>query len=206
MDHQAKPYVLGASYVIPSHKDTYCVKQGDSLFWCFYIMHHGFEHYNGKTFQQEKDEKYMLIDKIRDNKDVLKKNKISNKDGEIEIDMANSSRICVKTFLALCAIFNIRLLFIQKQKAFWFYDQDDDDTPIQFVVKYVDDKATFLFEENVQAIQDSHFRWENIEKPIKSCSSFKHGELVDICQKLHLEYSPKMNKTELYNLILIAIL
>jgi uncharacterized protein involved in tolerance to divalent cations len=68
----------------------------------------------------------------------------------------------------------------------------------------------FGYEKNnevLNSIKATHYKVENIEKPIKTMSAYKLQELVDICQKLGIEFSNKdtnktKNKKDLYEAII----
>jgi hypothetical protein len=56
-------------------------KEKDQLFWCYYILQHGFAKYEypgTTTFVNEKTEKFKCIDEMRLNKQQLKVKKIKN--------------------------------------------------------------------------------------------------------------------------------
>ena len=78
--------------------------QKDSLFWCFYILKHGYSNYemeiNNQYFTIEKQEKIKYIGMLRKNKDILKIYKIKPLT-EIEDDLANNERISIKTFFCI---------------------------------------------------------------------------------------------------------
>ena len=194
------PYMMSNSYKI---QNRYVIKRKDPLFWCFFIMRFGLHVYETPgvvSFLREKDEKYRCVDAIRNNKSLLKSQNIHNKDGEIENDIANHVSISMKTFIALCIVYDINVLFIQNQKAYWVADD------VKFVVKYYDGcAAALLFDQDIEAIKESHYRWENIERPIKVCSSYSRDELFTMCSKMNLT-SEKQTKAEMYSLILSAII
>ena len=96
-----------SSFFIPQEKD--------GLFWCFYVIKNGFAAYEypgATSFVNEKAEKFKLIESLRTKKQVLKTKKIKNIKEDVEDDLANKSKIGMKTFIALCAADNINILFI----------------------------------------------------------------------------------------------
>ena len=90
--------------------------QQESLFWCFYIIKNGdvkYETLNNKNSLIAKQMKIELVDVIRKNKDIVKMYKfdtISN----LESNLANDNNLNVNTFLTLCAIENINIIFLRK--------------------------------------------------------------------------------------------
>jgi hypothetical protein len=85
---------------------TYKPFKKDSLFWCFFILKHGFSKYEmevgNQHFSIEKQEKFKYIDELRKtcNKDLIKMHKIKPLN-LLEDDLANQERISIKTFFAL---------------------------------------------------------------------------------------------------------
>ena len=56
----------------------FSIKEKDNLFWCYYIIKYGIIKYESllnNTFSEEQREKIQLIEMIRNNKELLKKNK-----------------------------------------------------------------------------------------------------------------------------------
>ena len=89
-------------------------KENDSLFWCYFIIKNGeikYETLNNKNIVITKQLKIDLINKIRDNKSIIKTYKfdtISN----IENNIVNDNYINIKSIMTLCAIEKINLIFI----------------------------------------------------------------------------------------------
>jgi hypothetical protein len=97
--------------------DLFIPNQQDSLFWCFYIMKNGeisYETLNNKNSLVAKQIKIDLVSTIRKNKDTLKIYKFDTKTN-IENNLANDNNINSKTFLSLCAIENMNVIYISKK-------------------------------------------------------------------------------------------
>ena len=119
------------------NEKIYKPKQKDSLFWCFYILKHGFSNYemeiNNQYFVVEKAQKFKYIDLLRKNKDILKIHKIKPFT-ELEDDLANKDKISIKTFFALCILENINILLIDKRKIYELMCVDiDSEHPVHVV-------------------------------------------------------------------------
>jgi hypothetical protein len=194
----------------------------DKLFWCFYILKNG--HSNYETLYSKNDViarqiKIEYIDIIRKNKQIVKTYKfdtISN----IENNLANEKNLNVKTFLTLCAIENINVLFINKKTC---YELFMNDTETVFIVSALNnnnnnnngDSKSYLirygFEttsiNNAKNVADTLYKIDNIEKPIKAISSYKVSDLIEICDKLAIDIKNSQNsktktKKELYDSII----
>jgi hypothetical protein len=104
-----KSIKIQSKIFIPREKDT--------LFWCFYILKNGDSKYEtlyNRNDIVERQMKIEYVETIRKNKQTVKTYKfdtISN----IENNLANEKSLNVKTFLTLCAIENMNVLFINNK-------------------------------------------------------------------------------------------
>jgi len=202
----------------------------DSLFWCFYIMKNGVEAYktleniNNINIILEKKMKIDYIELLRKNKQIIKSAKIAPLT-YIENQLLNEQKIDIKTFLSLCVVENLNVLYLHK-KTYFLLDLNtantDEDSevdankiihqyPNMHVVKRIDEPLKYgVFEnensENIKKYMNSLYKTENLSKPIKAPSSYKLNELLDIAKKLEIEVinnTTKKQKTkqEIYELI-----
>ena len=184
----------------------YIPNQPDSLFWCFYIIKNGdikYETMNYKNTLVAKQIKIELISTIRKNKDIVKMHKfdtISN----LESNLANDNNLTPKTFLTLCAIENINIIYVNKNT---YYELLMNDTNIIYIVHEIPSQSKYYnkcgfelaSEEAVNNVRTSLYQVENIDKPIKAASSYKVQDLIDICNKLSIAITNKesgKNKTK----------
>jgi len=184
--------------------------QQDSLFWCFFIMSNGdlkYETLNNKNSLIAKQMKIDLVQKIRKNKQVIKTYKLDTL-SNIENNLANDNNINAKTFLSLCVVENINIIFVSKKT---YYELLMNDSDIIYIVseiqtqnkynnKYGFEKAN---EKSIDTIRNSLFKINNIDKPVQSISSYKVQDLIDICSKLVIETTNKdtgkiKSKNDLY--------
>jgi len=173
------------NFFIPTEKD--------SLFWCFYILKFGDAKYQTLYNRNEiisRQIKIEYIEKIRKEKHLVKIYKfdtISN----IENNLANDKFMNIKTFLTLCIIENINILFINNKT---YYDSIINDSNNLFIIYCLNDKENgnyekkYGFEINVNDTADnlklSLYKIDNINKPVKTMSAYKVSELIEICEKL----------------------
>ena len=183
-------------------------QEKDSLFWCFYIMKNGdtnYEMLEHKNIITDKKLKIEYVEKIRKEKQVVKTYKFATLT-HIENNLSNDNTIDAKTFLTLCAIENINVLFVKNKS---FFELLMNDTSEIYIVYWVGN-GKFGYEKNIDvsnSIKSTHYKLDNIEKPIKTISAYKLQELVDICQKLDIEFINKdtnkaKNKKDLYEAII----
>jgi hypothetical protein len=183
--------------------------ENDSLFWCFFIMKNGdtkYELLENKNMLVDKRIKIEYVEMIRKEKHVLKAYKFATL-SHIENKLANDARIDINTFLALCAIENINVLFINKRTYFELSMTDNNEVYIVYCL----DNYRFGYEQNTNnkadELKTNLYKLDSITKPIKSIANYKLNELVDICTKLlvdvdNTESNKPKNKNELYESII----
>ena len=188
------------SIFIPREKDT--------LFWCFYLMKHGdakYEMLEHKNILTEKNLKIEYVEKIRKEKQTVKTYKFATLT-HIENNLANENQLDVKTFLTLCAVENLNVLFVKNKT---YYELLMNDTNELHTVHLLQNYK-YGHEINPTAaeqIKTTLYKLDNIDKSIKSMSGYKLSELVEICEKLAIETVNKdtnksKNKKELYEAII----
>ncbi len=189
-------------------------KDQDSLFWCYYIIINGdfnYEMLPNRNLVTTKQLKIQYISKIRENKSIIKTHKfdtISN----IENNLANENISNIKSIMALLAIDNINIVFIRNKTYYELITNSTNDVYIiteqnhngsKYVKKYGYEIAT---ENKLDEIRNSLYKIDNLDKPIKSVSSYTASELLNIATKLSLQTTnistgkPK-TKNDLYELI-----
>ena len=187
---------------------VFCPLEKDTLFWCFYIMRNGdtsYEMLEHKNIIVEKKLKIEYVEKIRKEKQTVKTYKFATLT-HIENNLANDNIIDTKTFLTLCAIENLNVIFVKNKSYFELLMNDTNDI---YIVHWFQN-GKFGYEKNSEVlnnIKTTHYKLDNIEKPIKSLSTYKLQDLVDICQKLGIEFMNKetnkgKNKKDLYESII----
>jgi hypothetical protein len=184
----------------------------DSLFWCFFILKYGFSKYEmevgSQYFTVEKTEKFKYIELFRekDSKDILKMNKIKPL-SELEDDLANKDRISIKTFFALCIIEKINILLVDKRK---IYHSMNNDTKEVNVIHRNSESLDHHIELNVTEscltnLKDTYYNVTGFDNNLKSMTSYKVDELLDLCKKLNITVSndstKKIAKKDIYELL-----
>jgi len=190
-------------------------RENDTLFWCYYIISNGevkYETIHNKNVVITKQMKIELVNKIRENKPILKTYKF-DAFSNIESNLANDDNINIKTVLALCAIEKINLIFIKNKT---YYELLMNDSESIYIIREIQSNGNYIkkygFElynkTNIQEIRNNFYKMDNPVKPIKSLSSYKVQDLIEICNKLAIEIINKetgKNKTknELYESIIL---
>lgn len=200
------------------NSSTQCVitpEYSDKLFWCFYIINKGIDDYNyigQKVFSVETEMKIKIIEMVREKRELLKQQKISAKN--VEIDLANNPWISITTFHALCVIYNISAMVI-KNKICYKINMDSgniNDNNLPQVIHY-NNHNNFSLEaeptvDKVRQYNEKLWIINNWEKPLLAISAYKVSDLRSICEKLDIELlniAKFKNKIELYQDILKKI-
>jgi hypothetical protein len=187
-------------------------KEKDSLFWCFYIASKGdvsYEMIEYKNIIVEKKIKYDFIEIIRKNKDLLKQYKFATLT-HLENQLANEDKIDLKTALSLSVIENLNILYINKNT---YYEHLMNDKNELHVFHNLENNRYCYYKVTSETIKDtieSLYKMDNIEKPLKSISSYKVDDLIQIANKLGINTisntSKKIkNKKELYESIVLYL-
>ena len=179
----------------------------DTLFWCYYILANGdaaYEMLPHKNSVITKQLKIDLVSLIRKSKDIVKMYKFDTITS-IESNLANDAALHVKTFLTLCAIANINVIYISKK---CYYESLMNDTGVIYIVKQQeqsDSKYVKKYgyqlgsQEMVDTIRQTLYKLDKIDKPIKAMSAYKVEELLVMCERLAIEVTNKetgKNKTK----------
>jgi len=190
-------------------------REQDSLFWCYYIIKNGdvkYEMLQNRNILLTKQLKIDLVSKIRENKPIIKTYKFDTITN-LESNLANDNNISIKTFMTLCAIDNINIIFISKKTYFKLLTNDSgityiireiDNSQLKYNKQYGYEIAT---EELLNEIHSNLYEVDSLDKPIKGISAYKVSDLLNIANKLAIEVINKENgknktKNELYESII----
>jgi len=183
-------------------------REKDSLFWCFFIMKNGMTDYEmleHRNFIVEKKIKIEYVEQLRKTKQLVKSYKLATLT-HVESKLANDDKIDVQTMLTMCVLENINVMFIKKHTYYELLMNDGD----EFHIIHCLDKYKFGYEVGSKIKSEQYkstlFRIDNFDKPLKSISSYKLPDLVDICKKLNIdtvntETNKQKNKSDLYESI-----
>jgi hypothetical protein len=215
-----KPLLKSKDSISPiKPKDTiYKPLKKDSLFWCFYILKHGFSKYEmevgNQHFSIEKQEKFKYIDELRKtcNKDLLKMHKIKPL-SLLEDDLANQERISIKTFFALCIVEKINVMLIDKRKVYEILITDDPKIHVihRNSVSYEHHIELDISVDAINVYRETYYKMSTFDVSLKSMASYKVEELLDLCKKLDIvlsnenqeekEKKKKLGKKDIYELL-----
>lgn len=181
--------------------DFFSPNECDSLFWCFYYIKYG-EKPSLHSFKIEKDFKINFIEIIRNNKDLIKSNKL--KICDIEDELINSKKISKKTLLVLCKYYEINILLIENNIYYKILGNDNSD--IKDIIIY--DNSNYMTKHLTSELIDNYINTRieaySYTKIIKAISAYKLSELKEIANKLNISIVGS-NKNKLYEDIMLKL-
>jgi hypothetical protein len=192
--------------------DFFLPKEEDTLFWClYYILNINTENeYNNivetTKFIKEKELKFNFIKLLRENKDVLKCNKIKPL-SELEDDLANKKQISIKTFIGLAIINKINVLLVDIHK---YYESINNDTDLIYIISKHDKQNKYIIDltdttNKVNTYRNTYYKLEIGSNGLKSISSYKLDELIELSKKLGItldeDKNKKLTKKDIYEQI-----
>jgi hypothetical protein len=137
------------------------------------------------TFKEEKEQKINFIERLRNHKDILKKNKF--KKTELEADLAYSSSISLTTFFAMCAIEGINIAVLKNHCLYTLISNESSNIEL---LQMKDNRYGYLILEKKEKqhkfneFVTKYWRIDNLAKPLAGQSSYKLGQLQEIANKL----------------------
>jgi hypothetical protein len=192
-------------------------REQDSLFWCYYIIKNGdikYEMLKNRNTLTSKQLKIEYISNIRENsaRKIAKTYKFDTLTN-IESNLANDNTLSIKTFMTLCAVDNINVIFINKKT---YYELLTNDSDIVYIINEIDNSQLkynkqygyeIATKELLDEISSNFYKTESLDKPIKSLSAYKVSDLLNIAKKLaietlHKESGKNKTKNELYESII----
>ena len=194
--------------IINTESTLFSPYHNDKLFWIFYILKNGIQQYNliGKNhFFIEQEEKIKQIKLIRENKDILKKNKW--KKNKLEPNLIGDKIINLTTFFCICNLNNINICIINN-KCLYDCVEESYNTKINIIEKNNNIFSVDLIEINLETykkLKEKHWIITDISKPLRAISYYKVNDLISICKKLDIPIYKKikdkdklLKKKELY--------
>lgn len=179
--------------IIQRQPSIFYPRDNDNLYWIFYIMKHGlieYQYNNSNRFILEKKDKVSYIEDIKLHKPIIKMQKIMSLT-DFENSMINERKINVNTFLNLCAIEKINVIFIKNKI---YYELLMTDKTEIFVVSNVNSKYKDKYgietcekgSDRLNSIVSTVVQTNNIMNPIKSLSYYKLDDLIQMSNKFNL--------------------
>ena len=183
--------------VMTSHIATLNASSKDSLLWAAYIMLYGTEKYETieNHYTESNTFKFALVEILRENKPVLKANKL--KLNALEESLIHKPFIGLETLQAIALCKNLSVCIVQDRK-YYEVASGGGGGGTGFIIEKIKGKyALYVCPDRIKAgylkyIRENYWLMENISAPIRAISAYKLQDLVDICSKLNL---PVVNVT-----------
>ena len=189
--------------------------QKDKLFWCFYIILHGFNEYelhHSDYYITEKNFKISSVEKLRSMKTQIKEMKLKMKFNEIEDELVNQSQITLKGLEALCFIHKVSFVVISGKTYcdidFNGMDNNDNlkkgiiiqtskDTK-EYSIRYSNNNENNKDQDEVYLtnVRNTFWKIENVQKPLNAVSGYTIKELHTICNKLDILIVSELGKNK----------
>ena len=176
------------------------IYQKDTLFWSFYKIIND-ELPNIINIASEKTLKIHYVEEIRKHKELIKKYKFASL-VHIENQLANEIILDINTFLVLCLIRNINVVYVKNKT--YFECVINDTLPIYIIYFLAKNKYGYSAITD-KSVYNTLYKIDSINKPIKAMSYYKIADLIDICNKLMIDTTNLKNKKHLYEAIIQKI-
>lgn len=191
--------------------------QKDSLFWCIYILFHGYaeyEHIQNKHKNIEMDEKQKIMLFCQNNGSSIKEYAKANelKLSQVRLKEIQSELLLDKktsNYVFYVMAFYYKLNIIIQNDTTYMYFPCNQTTRETYLIQYRNNKN----EVQIQSLKEdekSHIFDTCVlipfdkEKPLKGVSSYKIPDLEKLALKLKIDVSNK-KKNEMYEMILLRI-
>lgn len=172
----------------------YSTSGSDSILWAAYIMLYGIEKYEmiENQYVESNRFKFELIEVLRQNKPILKANKI--KLNATEECLVHKPFIALETLHAVAVCKSLSVCIVQDRKYYEIANGGGGggDSGGAFIIEKIKGKYVLyiapnkLIMEYLAYIRMKYWLMESISAPIRPISAYKLQDLVDISQKLNL--------------------
>jgi hypothetical protein len=169
----------------------YSTSGSDSILWAAYIMLYGIEKY--ETIENQYVEsnrfKFELIEVLRQNKPILKANKI--KLNATEESLVHKPFIALETLHAVAVCKSLSVCIVQDRKYYEITNGSSGEGGA-FIIEKIKGKYVLYTAPNklnmdyLTYIRANYWLMESISAPIRPISAYKLQDLIEISQKLNL--------------------
>jgi len=172
-------------------------KCADSILWCLYIMMNGYDKFEmiDNYYTESNRFKFELIELLRQNKPILKANKL--KISALEESLVHKPFITLETLHAVVVCKSMTTVYIVQDRK--YYDIGSGGSgATTFILEKIKGKYVLydapqtLTVKYIKYVQENYWRMESISSPIRPLSAYKLQDLIDISTKLGLEVVTKI--------------
>lgn len=170
----------------------YATSGSDSILWAAYIMLYGVEKYEmiENPYVESNRFKFELIEVLRQNKPILKANKI--KLNATEESLVHKPFIALETLHAVAVCKSLSVCIVQDRKYYEIANGSSEGDGGAFIIEKIKGKYVLYIALNklnmdyLTYIRTNYWLMESISAPISRITAYKLQDLVDISQKLNL--------------------
>jgi hypothetical protein len=179
----------------------------DPLFWCLYVMKHGAFKYDQVTnrFTAEQNSKRDEVMRLRECAKALKQSiGIKFTTSAMEGDIM-SHRITLHAFQVLVHLNSLNAVFVNPHNRVYaeFISDAVSNKPIYCIQRTGKNSRCVSMTQTtahvLTSLRATHYRIENLKKPMKAVSAYTVAELTEMCHRLKIQMTPKMKKQEIYD-------
>ena len=206
--------------------DYFEPRQHDTLFWCLYIINHGYNDYmqiDRNYGVKELEEKQKIFNFIKANPSKMRNTnyKITNIAlQEIQSEMMTvQKQTSMQSMIAMLVYYNINLLMIDaSEKTMLEFWVNKEDIPSMNTKTTCDSAPTYVLHKSkrgkyklqmeniatykIYEMKEKYVVLDTYLKPLKSITNYKVEELEEIAKKLGVyNENKKYKKAELYQLV-----
>jgi hypothetical protein len=169
----------------------YIILQKDSLFWCYYIIKNGLFSYesNGMDRCKETSIKIKMVETLKQSNGILQLTKCNHV--QLEDDLVNKDRISLQTFFYICKLNQINCVILKNGCLYILVNNPT--RPYELIVynTHTHKYMLSIHESNAKHLLITQYKTKyyiipDINKPLKSISSYKINMLRNICNKLNI--------------------
>jgi hypothetical protein len=193
----ASPAVVFHPDIMTPYGYKYPPSCSDSILWSAYIMLYGTEKYETieNPYVESNRFKFELIEVMRQNKPILKANKI--KLSGLEESLVHKPFITLETLQAIAVCKSISVCIVQNRKYYEISSGGGSGCDTFILEKIKGNYVLYIAPIKVNMdyltyIRKNYWLMESISAPISRITAYKLQDLVDICSKLNL---PVVNVT-----------
>ena len=195
-------------------------RQKDTLFWCLYIAHYGYNDYEiieRNYGLKELETKSKVAEFLKSNPTALKNTnykitKVATQ--EILSDLlVNQKDTSIQCLLAIISCFRINIIMVDKTDRLlleFLADTTETETPTFLIKRDASSKYHIktdpISQQEIVDLKSTKICLENYQRPMKPASAYKVAELEIWAAKIGIDISQKKHKkNELYDLVYNAI-
>ena len=184
--------------------------RNDTLFWSCYIGIYGNKQYSeipGRYGNAEMEEKQRISTYLQNNPSKLKNTNqkmTKAKTQEIISEVLVNAKISLDALPAICIYYKTRIILLKDDSLYLNICPNDECEKTIVLRKTNDNKYAIELDatdEKISKIETECILLVHHEKPLKAISNFKIDDLNELADRVKIDRSVKMSKTELYGAI-----